>query len=156
MKGVVIKLKNEENLNLFKRIGERIQFVRKIDEITLEELSSRTKIPISRLQKWENGNGQKTPATDIYLIAQALEVDIEYLFFSEIEESVDTFFLAYKFSKLPTPLQDKLLEKLEQYSQKKTNSLDFWNDLITLIADGDLELLQLLKDIILDLLNEFE
>ena len=89
---------NEQTKKIFKRIGERIQHICKMDDITIEELSERTEIPLARLRKWEIGDSMKCPATDMYLIAKALEVDMEYLFFSDMEKSVENFFLAYKLS----------------------------------------------------------
>lgn len=145
---------NEQTKKIFKRIGERVQFVCKKENITIEELSKQTEIPISRLQKWQNGDSMKCPATDMYLIAKALDVDMEYLFFTEIEDSLENYFLAYHLSTLPEHIQEPLLEKFTEYSAKKKYSVEFWNDMISIMADGDHELLQTLKNRIYDLLDE--
>lgn len=139
---------------LFKRIGERIQHICKIYNVTTEELSKRTEIPITRLQKWEIGDSMKCPATDMYLIAKALEIDMEYLFFSEIEDSVENFFLAYKLSTLPGHIQKQLREKFNVLSIKKEYSTEFWNDIISIIADDNTELLHLLKSQLLNMIVE--
>ena len=145
---------NEQTRIIFKRIGERIQHICKIYNVTIEELSKRNEIPITRLQKWEIGDSMKCPATDMYLIAKALEIDMEYLFFSEIENSIENFFLAYKLSTLPEHIQKQLLERLDKVSLEKEYSAEFWNDIISIIADGNTELLHLLKSQLLNMIDE--
>ncbi len=145
---------NEQTRKIFKRIGERIQHICKIYNVTTEELSKRTEIPITRLQKWEIGDSMKCPATDMYLIAKALEIDMEYLFYSEIEDSVENFFLAYKLSTLPEHIQKQLREKFDTLSTKKEYSTEFWNDIISIMADGNTELLHLLKSQLLNMIDK--
>lgn len=147
-------MKREQTQKIFVRIGERIQHICKICNVTTEELSKRTEIPITRLQKWEIGDSMKCPATDMYLIAKALEIDMEYLFFSEIEDSVENFFLAYKLSTLPEYIQKQLREKFNVLSIKKEYSTEFWNDIISIIADDNTELLHLLKSQLLNMIVE--
>lgn len=150
------KMTNEQTKKIFKRIGERIQHICKMDDITIEELSERTEIPLIRLRKWEIGDSMKCPATDMYLIAKALEVDMEYLFFSEMEKSVENFFLAYKLSTLPEHIQKQLLERFDKASSAKEYSAEFWNDIISMMADGNGELLQKFKKRLLELADEME
>lgn len=148
------EMTNEQTKKIFKRIGERIQHICKMDDITIEELSKRTEIPLARLQKWEIGDSMKCPATDMYLIAKALEIDMEYLFFSEIEDSVENFFLAYKLSTLPEHIQKQLHEKFSALSTKKEYSAEFWDDIICIMSDGNNELLHLLKSKLLDVIDK--
>lgn len=145
---------NEQTRKIFKRIGERIQHICKMDDITLDNLSKQTEIPITRLQKWMIGESMKCPATDMYLIAKVLEVDMEYLFFSEMEESVENFFLAYKLSTLPEHIQEQLLERFDKASAENEYSAEFWNDIISIMADGNGELLQKFKKSLLELADE--
>ena len=91
---------------IFKRFGERIQYIRKVEHITLDELSKQSGLSVGQLRKWESGNSLECPATDMYYIAKALNVDMEYLYYSEIEASIERFYLAYKLSVLPEHIQE--------------------------------------------------
>ncbi len=149
-------MKNEEQKRVFRRIGERIQYIRKVDEVTIEELSRRTNLSIEQIQKWEMGESEKFPVTDICLIAKSLGVGIEYLFSFELEDSIETYFLAYKLSLLPEGVQEKLLEVLDHYMSKELHTVDFWNELVSMMADGNSELLEKFKARIEELADEYE
>ena len=47
----------EQTVKIFKRFGERIQYVRKTERITLDELSKQSGLSIGQLRKWESGKG---------------------------------------------------------------------------------------------------
>lgn len=74
---------------IFKRFGERIQYIRKVEHITLDELSKQSGLSVWQLRKRESGNSLDCPAMDMYFIAKALNVDMDYLYYSEIEASIE-------------------------------------------------------------------
>ena len=45
----------------------------------MDELSKQSGLSIGQLRKWESGNSLDCPATDMYFIAKALNVDIVYV-----------------------------------------------------------------------------
>ena len=47
----------EQTTEIFKRFGERIQYVRKTEHITLDELNKQSGLSIGQLRKWESGKG---------------------------------------------------------------------------------------------------
>ena len=61
----------EQTVKIFKRFGERIQYVRKTERITLDELSKQSGLSIGRLRKWESGNSLDCPASNMCYIAKA-------------------------------------------------------------------------------------
>lgn len=138
----------EQTTEIFKRFGERIQYVRKIEHITLDELSKQSGLSIGQLRKWESGNSLDCPATDMYFIAKALNVDMEYLYYSEIEASIERFYLAYKLSVLPEHIQESLMKKLDEYQNQNNLSIEFWDEIITIVADDDSELSEELQKLI--------
>ena len=130
----------EQTTEIFKRFGERIQYVRKTEHITLDELSKQSGLSIGQLRKWESGNSLDCPATDMYFIAKALNVDMDYLYYSEIEDSIERFYLAYKLSVLPEHIQEALMKKLDEYSTPKSLSIEFLDEIIAIVTDDDIEL----------------
>lgn len=138
----------EQTTEIFKRFGERIQYVRKIEHITLDELSKQSGLSIGQLRKWESGNSLDCPATDMYFIAKALNVDMEYLYYSEIEASIERFYLAYKLSVLPEHIQEALMKKLDEYQNQNNLSIEFWDEIIAIVADDDSELSEELQKLI--------
>ncbi|MEI3299694.1 MAG: helix-turn-helix transcriptional regulator [Eubacterium sp.] len=138
----------EQTTEIFKRFGERIQYVRKTEHITLDELSKQSGLSIGQLRKWESGNSLDCPATDMYLIAKALNVDMEYLYYSEIEASIERFYLAYKLSVLPEHIQEALMKKLDEYQNQNNLSIEFWDEIIAIVADDDSELSKELQKLI--------
>lgn len=73
---------------------------------------------------------------------------MEYLYYSEIEDSIARFYLAYKLSVLPERIQEALMKKLEEYSTPKALSIEFWDEIIAIVADGDIELSEELQKLI--------
>ena len=138
----------EQTSEIFKRFGERIQYIREVEHITLDELCKQSGLSIGQLRKWESGNSLDCPATDMYYIAKALNVDMEYLYYSEIEASIERFYLAYKLSVLPEQIQEALMKKLDEYSTQKSLSIEFWDEIIAIVADGDIELSEELQKLI--------
>lgn len=138
----------EQTTEIFKRFGERIQYVRKTEHITLDELSKQSGLSIGQLRKWESGNSLDCPATDMYFIAKALNVDMEYLYYSEIEASIERFYLAYKLSVLPEHIQEALMKKLDEYQNQNNLSIEFWDEIIAIVADDDSELAEELLKLI--------
>lgn len=122
---------------MFKRFGERIQYIRKVEHITLDELSKQSGLSVGQLRKWESGNSLECPATDMYYIAKALNVDMEYLYYSEIEASIERFYLAYKLSVLPEHIQGAPMKKLDEYQNQNNLSIEFWDEIIAIVADDD-------------------
>lgn len=122
---------------IFKRFGERIQYIRKVEHITLDELSKQSGLSVGQLRKWESGNSLECPATDMYYIAKALNVDMEYLYYSEIEASIERFYLAYKLSVLPEHIQGAPMKKLDEYQNQNNLSIEFWDEIIAIVADDD-------------------
>ena len=47
----------EQTGKIFKRFGERIQYIREVENITLDELSKQSGLSIGQLRKWESGKG---------------------------------------------------------------------------------------------------
>ena len=47
----------EQTSEMFKRFGERIQYIREVEHITLDELSKQSGLRIGQLRKWESGKG---------------------------------------------------------------------------------------------------
>lgn len=127
----------EQTVKIFKRFGERIQYIREVEHITLDELSKQSGLSIGQLRKWESGNSLDCPATDMYYIAKALNVDMEYLYYSEIEASIERFYLAYKLSVLPELIQEALMKKLDEYQNQNNLSIEFWDEIIAIVADDD-------------------
>lgn len=138
----------EHTSEIFKRFGERIQYIREVEHITLDELCKQSGLSIGQLRKWESGNSLDCPATDMYYIAKALNVDMEYLYYSEIEVSIERFYLAYKLSVLPEHIQEALMKKLDEYSTQKSLSIEFWDEIIAIVADDDSELSKELQKLI--------
>lgn len=138
----------EQTSEIFKRFGERIQYVRKTEHITLDELSKQSGLSIGQLRKWESGNSLDCPATDMYFIAKALNVDMEYLYYSEIEASIERFYLAYKLSVLPEHIQESLMKKLDEYQNQNNLSIEFWDEIIAIVADDGSELSEELSKLI--------
>lgn len=127
----------EQTSKIFKRFGERIQYIRKVEHITLDELSKQSGLSVGQLCKWESGNSLDCPATDMYFIAKALNVDMDYLYYSEIEVSIERFYLAYKLSVLPEHIQEVLMKKLDEYKNQNNLSIEFWDEIIAIVADDD-------------------
>ena len=51
-------MRNERtHIRKFKRFGERIQYIREVENITLDELSKQSGLSIGQLRKWESGKG---------------------------------------------------------------------------------------------------
>lgn len=138
----------EQTSEIFKRFGERIQYIREVEHITLDELSKQSGLSIGQLRKWESGNSLDCPATDMYYIAKALNVDMEYLYYSEIEASIERFYLAYKLSVLPEHIQEALMKKLDEYQNQNNLSIEFWDEIIAIVADDDSELSEELQKLI--------
>lgn len=130
----------DQTSEIFKRFGERIQYIREVEHITLTELSKQSGLNIGQLRKWESGNSLDCPATDMYFIAKALNVDMDYLYYSEMEDSIERFYLAYKLSVLPEHIQEALMKKLDEYSTQKSLSIEFWDEIIAIVTDDDIEL----------------
>ena len=103
----------------------------------MDELSKQSGLSIGQLRKWESGNSLDCPATDMYYIAKALNVDMEYLYYSEIEASIERFYLAYKLSVLPEHIQEALMKKLDEYQNQNNLSIEFWDEIIAIVADDD-------------------
>ena len=127
----------EQTVKIFKRFGERIQYIREVENITLDELSKQSGLSIGQLRKWESGNSLDCPATDMYYIAKALNVDMEYLYYSEIEASIERFYFAYKLSVLPEHIQEALMKKMDEYQNQNNLSIEFWDEIIAIVADDD-------------------
>ena len=138
----------EQTVKIFKRFGERIQYIREVEHITLDELSKQSGLSIGQLRKWESGNSLDCPATDMYYSAKALTVDMEYLYYSEIEASIERFYLAYKLSVLPEHIQEALMKKLDEYQNQNNLSIEFWDEIIAIVADGDMGLSEGLRKLI--------
>lgn len=138
----------EQTVKIFKRFGERIQYIREVENNTLDELSKQSGLSIGQLRKWESGNSLDCPATDMYYIAKALNVDMEYLYYSEIEASIERFYLAYKLSVLPEHIQEALMKKLDEYQNQNNLSIEFWDEIIAIVADDDSELSKELQKLI--------
>ena len=138
----------EQTSEIFKRFGERIQYIREVEHITLDELCKQSGLSIGQLRKWESGNSLDCPATDMYYIAKALNVDMEYLYYSEIEASIERFYLAYKLSVLPEHIQEALMKKLDEYQNQNNLSIEFWDEIIAIVADDDSELSEELQKLI--------
>ena len=47
----------EQTVKIFKRFGERIQYIREVENITLDELSKQSGLSIGQLREWESGKG---------------------------------------------------------------------------------------------------
>lgn len=138
----------EQTVKIFKQFGERIQYIREVEHITLDELSKQSGLSIGQLRKWESGNSLDYPATDMYFIAKALNVDMEYLYYSEIETSIERLYLAYKLSVLPEHIQEALMKKLDEYQNHNNLSIEFWDEIIAIVADDDSELSEELSKLI--------
>ena len=104
---------DDKNAKLFKRIGERIQYVRDINHMTMEELSDQSGLSISQLKNIEQGNFKESPIADMYAIANGLHADMDYLFYLQIEDSIEQFYLAYRLSTLPESIQEEIQIKLQ-------------------------------------------
>ena len=61
----------EHTSEILKRFGERIQYIREVENITLDELSKQSGLSIGQLRKLESGNSLDCPATDMYYTAKA-------------------------------------------------------------------------------------
>lgn len=138
----------EQTSEMFKRFGERIQYIREVEHISLTELSKQSGLSIGQIRKWESGDSLACPATDMYYIAKALNVDMEYLYYSEIEDSIARFYLAYKLSVLPERIQEALMKKLDEYQNHNNLSIEFWDEIIAIVADDDSELSEELSKLI--------
>lgn len=147
---------NDENNKLFKRIGERIQYIRKLNHISIDTLSKRSELSVSRLKELENGNFKECLITDMNSISKGLNVEIDYLFFPKIEESIEQFYLAYKLTTLPEHIQNDLQKSLTRYSSKEMQPIEFWSGLITLLSDGDARLFKALQSKIEEILEQNE
>ena len=61
----------EQTSEMFKRFGERIQYIREVENISLDELSKQSGLSIGQLRKWESGNSLDCPASNMCYIAKA-------------------------------------------------------------------------------------
>ena len=63
---------------LFKKLGERIEFLRKKKKLTQEELAEKS--GLHRAYFWDIENGRNISVKTAYKIAQALDVTLSELF----------------------------------------------------------------------------
>lgn len=63
---------------LFKKLGERIEFLRKKKKMTQEELAEKS--GLHRAYFWDIENGRNISIKTAYKIAQALDVSLSELF----------------------------------------------------------------------------
>lgn len=130
---------------IFKCIGKRIQYIQHLQDVTDEKLSSRTGIPLNRINQWHNGDYQNIPATDMPLLAKALNVDMDYLFSYDIEETIEFGYLRYLISQLPEDMQHTVSALLLYYIRKEISYQDFWDSLVDMLGKGDENYIKLLQ-----------
>ncbi len=71
-----------------------------------------------------------------------------YLFDSEIEDSVENQFLAYKMAILPEELQEELQKLMEKYSSGDMSKEEFWEEIILIFSKDDSEMADAIQDIV--------
>lgn len=71
-------LKKEEAKKFGTHLGNRIQTIRKAENLSIEELSEQSGLSATRIRKWENGNGARLPAVELAQLAKALKTSLDY------------------------------------------------------------------------------
>lgn len=89
-----------------KKLGRRISEIRKIKDITQEELAEKANLTVSYISKIETGKKNPTIAT-IEKIAQALGVDIYQLFVSLEPELMSNRTILEKIEELINILKER-------------------------------------------------
>lgn len=122
---MIKKLKNNNILNPYIQIGNRISSVRNNNDITIKELADSIEISVDKLKKIENGNS-KISMDILMKIANSLNCDVKYfltgLSDSILKNKVDTltkYIDAVKLvSKLSPKEKDSLFAILKNITKK--------------------------------------
>ena len=122
---MIKKLKNNNILNPYIQIGNRISSVRNNNDITIKELADSIEISVDKLKKIENGNS-KISMDILMKIANSLNCDVKYfltgLSDNILKNKVDTltkYIDAVKLvSKLSPKEKDSLFAILKNITKK--------------------------------------
>ena len=122
---MIKKLKNNNILNPYIQIGNRISSVRNNNDITIKELADSIEISVDKLKKIENGNS-KISMDILMKIANSLNCDVKYfltgLSDNILKDKVDTltkYIDAVKLvSKLSPKEKDSLFAILKNITKK--------------------------------------
>lgn len=71
-------LKKEDAKKFGIHLGNRIQTIRKAENLSIEELSEQSGLSATRIRKWENGSGARLPAVELAQLAKALKTSLDY------------------------------------------------------------------------------
>ncbi|MCM1003119.1 MAG: helix-turn-helix transcriptional regulator [Candidatus Gastranaerophilales bacterium] len=65
---------DKRDIQIFKILGQNIKYIRELKEISLEQVSQKTGIRLQYLKRIENGEAYGVTTTQIFVIAEALNV----------------------------------------------------------------------------------
>lgn len=112
---MIKKLKNNNILNPYIQIGNRISSVRNDNDITIKELADSIEISVDKLKKIENGNS-KISMDILMKIANSLNCDVKYfltgLSDNILKDKVDTLTKYIDTVKLVSKLSPKEKDSL--------------------------------------------
>ncbi len=112
---MIKKLKNNNILNPYIQIGNRISSVRNNNDITIKELADSIEISVDKLKKIENGNS-KISMDILMKIANSLNCDVKYfltgLSDNILKDKVDTLTKYIDTVKLVSKLSPKEKDSL--------------------------------------------
>lgn len=71
-------LKKEDAKKFGAHLGNKIQTIRKTENLSIEELSEQSGLSVTRIRKWENGSGARLPVVELAQLAKALKTSLDY------------------------------------------------------------------------------